>query len=462
MKTAFAILSIAVSACQLTATVHSLSSAAELTQLIRDQLVKPGDELVWKDGVYADVKIDLTGINGKPNTLIVLRAETSGGVRFTGASQLWIGADYAEVSGFRFEAISSVAAPRKVISFRGGNDDPAYFSRLTDVSIIESEAGLPVLQDSKWVVIYGQHNRVDHCYFSGKRSHDNLMTVYLDESKLPSWHQIDSNYFADRQDGTLAGGTTNGWEIIRIGDSKSSQQQALCRVERNYFEQCNGEIEIISNKSGNNIYSGNVFRECSGQLTLRHGFGCLVIDNLFIGSHETKYEESGVRVIGPDHSVIGNTFVQLDGEGSRGALVLCEGVKDGRINEYYPVTNALVRANQYIDCKTPIVVGAMHGRKAKDSKLVDVPPTGVVIDQNVVIGSSPVFQLLSEEKPGITLRDNLAYTNRANIVIPWEADDVVNSAAFTVVPLITNDLSIEKWHARADQIRDSSGPSWRK
>ncbi|WP_269542905.1 polysaccharide lyase 6 family protein [Cerasicoccus fimbriatus] len=458
MKKIFAVLVFGAAFSGLTAAQHRVTSASEVTALIQSGVVVAGDELIWANGEYADVAIRLTGVDGEPGAPITLRAETAGQVVFTGSSHLQVGSDYAVVSGFRFLAECDEGAAKHVIEFRSGSDD-AHHSRLTNVVIEEREAGPPVLKKSKWVVLFGQFNRVDHCHFSGKRTHDNLMTVYLDETdaKRPAYHQIDHNYFGDRADGELAGGTNNGWEIIRIGDSRTSQQLALCRVEHNYFERCDGEIEIISNKSGGNIYQGNGFVECAGQLTLRHGFGCLVVDNLFVGSPSGNSLQSGVRIIGPDHQVVGNTFWRLGGEGARGAIVLTEGVADGQLNEYLPVTNALVRGNVIIDCHSPFVIGAMYGRKAKGGKVNDVPPRDVVIEHNSVIGNAPVFEFLSGGKPLIFLSNNLAFTDHP-VAVPWAA----SADAFTVQLLDAAMVDKNAIQNRVEFIRQNSGPQWRK
>ena len=42
-------------------------------------------------------------------------------------------------------------------------------------------------------------------------------------------------------------------------------------MEQNFFDRCDGELEIISSKSCDNIYRGNTFLNCAGMLTLRHG-----------------------------------------------------------------------------------------------------------------------------------------------------------------------------------------------
>jgi hypothetical protein len=75
----------------------------------------------------------------------------------------------------------------------------------------------------------------------------------------------------------------NGLESIRIGDSKTSFTDAHCVIAFNRFEDCDGEIEIISNKSCHNSYLHNTFYNCDGGLTLRHGNHTLCDGNYFDG-----------------------------------------------------------------------------------------------------------------------------------------------------------------------------------
>ncbi|MDC6636593.1 hypothetical protein OEZ81_27000, partial [Leclercia adecarboxylata] len=70
---------------------------------------------------------------------------------------------------------------------------------------------------------------------------------------------------------------------MRIGTSHDSQSDSRTVVENNWFEQCDGEVEIVSNKSGGNIYRGNVFQDSRGSLVLRHGHGNRVERNVFLG-----------------------------------------------------------------------------------------------------------------------------------------------------------------------------------
>ncbi len=159
--------------------------------------------------------------------------------------------------------------------------------------------------DTKWVSLYGSHNRVDHCYIRGKTNSGTTLVVWL--SDQPNYHQIDHNHYDPRP----ALGFNDG-ETIRVGTSDWSMHNSFAVVEENNFEGCSGEIEIISNKSCENVYRNNTFVDCEGTLTLRHGNRCSVEGNFFLGHH--KRETGGIRVNREDHKILDNYLEALQGE----------------------------------------------------------------------------------------------------------------------------------------------------
>ena len=117
----------------------------------------------------------------------------------------------------------------------------AHHCRLTDCVFeesAESDAGV----ESRWLSVYGTNNRVDHCSFAGKKNRGATLVVWV--TKSPGHHQIDQNHFGNRP---VLG--RNGGETIRIGTSDVSEFDSRTIVEQNYFHGCDGEAEIISNKS---------------------------------------------------------------------------------------------------------------------------------------------------------------------------------------------------------------------
>jgi poly(beta-D-mannuronate) lyase len=188
----------------------------------------------------------------------------------------------------------------------------------------------------------------------------------------PNHHRIDQNFFGPRE--KLG---KNGGETIRIGDSDTAHLSSHTLVENNCFEACNGEAEIISNKSCDNVYRYNTFLRCSGALTLRHGNGATVEGNYFLG--QKARGTGGVRIIGERHRVINNYFSDLEGDDHRAALSLMNGFKDSPANGYAPVKDAVVAFNTFVNCKETIVVGLSE----EDDP--DVPPTDCLIANNLIV-----------------------------------------------------------------------------
>jgi poly(beta-D-mannuronate) lyase len=156
------------------------------------------------------------------------------------------------------------------------------------------------------------------------------------------------------------------------------------------FDRCNGEAEIISNKSCDNVYRYNVFRRCAGALTLRHGHGATVEGNWFFG--EKARGTGGVRVIGERHRVINNYFTDLEGDDHRAALSLMNGFQNSPPDGYEPVKEALVAFNTFINCKETIVIGLSE----EDDP--DVPPTDCTIANNLVVTRRVAIDVRTEPK----------------------------------------------------------------
>ncbi|NUN71148.1 MAG: alginate lyase [Bacteroidetes bacterium] len=308
--------------------------------------IAPGDTLEMQNGVWMDQQIVLTAV-GTEERPVVLRAQVPGKVILSGRSQLRFSGEYIIVEGLLFANGGLETKGKAVIEFRTGSDKVANNSRLTDCAIIGYNPSDKWL-DYKWVSMYGRNNRVDHNYFTGKNHQGTLLVVWLDS--LPNGHRIDSNHFGPRPDHG-----ENGAEIIRIGTSDWSMFSSRTTVESNYFSSCDGEVEIISNKSCDNVYRYNTFVECAGSLTLRHGNRASVYGNYFFGHH--KKNTGGVRVIGEDHLVYNNYFDGLDGDQQYSALSFMLGVDGSKANGYFQVKRARILFNTFIDNRNNIVTG---------------------------------------------------------------------------------------------------------
>ena len=229
-----------------------MSTASELSAALEQ--VVAGHEIVLKDGNWRDVEIRFVG-QGTEAAPIVLRAENPGKVVLCGRSRLSMAGRWLEIRGLVFTDGSSEG--RDVVEFRVSSKEFAHQSRLVDCAIIDYNPRSD--RPYKWVSVYGQGNVVEDCHFTGKTNQGCLLTVWLDESVSPSRTIIRGNYFGPRP----SSNGQNEYETIRIGTSGTSHLTSECLVEGNYFEACNGEIEVISNKSCGNIYETKYFTSLS-------------------------------------------------------------------------------------------------------------------------------------------------------------------------------------------------------
>lgn len=295
----------------------------------------PGDVILLANGTWDDAVIRVSGAGTDANPITV-GAEIPGQVILTGDSRVQIGGNRVIVRDLIFTG-TYTGNDDEVIQFRNSGSDHATNALVTDISIIDYVPADG--RDTDWVSFYGSYNELTRSYFSG---HDVPgVTVVVDVDEGFNHHDITFNHFADR----IFGGE-NGWETIRVGVSDDSMQESFTVVEHNLFTRLDGEIEIISNKSGSNIYRYNTFLDCSGTLTLRHGKGCRVDSNLFLG--RGRDGSGGVRVIGTDHIIVNNHFEDTRGRDGA-AITVYAGVNGGALNEYFAADRAYIANNTFVD-----------------------------------------------------------------------------------------------------------------
>jgi poly(beta-D-mannuronate) lyase len=307
----------------------------------------PGDTIVLADGEWRDFPIVFTG-KGSAGHPVRLTAQTPGGVILTGRSSLRLAGEYLEISNLVFR--DGWSPTGEVVSFRRDGGHRANHSRVTGV-VIDHYSKPDRGESDHWVALYGRHNRFDHNQLIGKTNRGTTLVVVRDpEQGLDNRHRIDHNWFGPRPN--LG---ANGGETLRVGTSHDSLSDSHTLVEYNWFEGCDGEVEIVSNKSGANIYRGNVFFHSRGAMVLRHGDGNVVEDNVFLGGN--KPHTGGIRVINRDQIVRNNYMEGLAGEGFASALTVMYGVPDSPINRYTQVDNAVIENNTFVDAHS-VFLGA--------------------------------------------------------------------------------------------------------
>jgi len=392
-------------------------SAAEIRSVM--QMAQPGDTLVMCNGVWTNQPIVFEG-DGEEGKPITLRAETPGQVILTGSSSLKMGGTYLIVDGLYFTggALTQFGA-NAVVEFRSRASRHCHYCRLTNTVIEDYN---PVEDPSRprdefryrWVSLYGTHNWVDHSGFTGKTNAGSLLvvvrrTVDNQLTDEPQHHKIERNYFKDRPflGRDAEGNLINGGDIITIGESGNSLSDSLTTVESNVFERCDGEVELISSKSGGNKFLYNTFIDSQGTLTLRHGNGALVAGNFFFGNDQP--DTGGVRVIGEDHVVINNYFSGIAGSADtfRSAVNLFNGVPNSPLNGHFQVKNAVIAFNTFVDNQRNIIIG---GGKNNQRTL---PPLDSKIANNIVVRvtgpDTPCLINVVDEPINMTYEGNIMY-----------------------------------------------------
>lgn len=409
-----------------------VSSAAELKAL---GTLAAGDVVVWRNGTYAGQTVELKG-SGTAERPVVLRAETPGGVVFTGTSRLTVSGAYLQTEGFWWKNPEPVSGKAVVTLSKGSSH-----CTLADCAITGDGTAEDAATDTKWVSLYGTENTVTGCTLRDKRNIGTLLVVWLEAGVVPR-HRIANNSFS--RPVTLYGANgkaINGQETIRIGTSDYSMQDASCTVEENYFYHCHGEqAEIVSNKSCRNLYRRNLFVECQGTLTMRHGNDCTATGNYFVGNNMPG--TGGIRLIGEGHTVEYNYLEGLAGTGYRSAICLVRGQENAALNGYWQVKNARVRNNTLFGCKYGLNVNYGSGDQV-------LPVVSTEIENNVVSAASSsayTVYCTTTPAPGITWSGNTLYSGKQS---------------GTSLPVVTVPPAKPNVQPAMDAIRAGAGCTWK-
>lgn len=310
------------------------------------EAVSAGDEIIIANGNYSGWVLSLNS-NGTATKPVIVRAETSGKVIFSGevdSPVFKVTGSYAEISGLLFSGCKVSKGSGKsgvLIELKS-----SLHCRITDCTFKENST---MAQYMPLVVISGkgEDNRVDHCTFTGNRDNQEVQ-VKITKEEVPVYTSIDKNLFKDKEKVTWKGG--NGGECVQVGQDPIllGTQVSRTTVRDNLFIRCNGEAEVISNKSSANHYLHNYFEGCKGELVMRGGHDCLVDSNSFKGG------SGGIRISGTHHTISNNTLTGLPV-----AIRLMYGMAKGKeeIGFYVAASDCLIKNNHISNAARGILIG---------------------------------------------------------------------------------------------------------
>ena len=152
-------------------------AAGDVAATLRE--AKPGDRIVIEDGVYNDLTLKWLG-RGSEKKAPAHRGSDArrGGLHGHPRRCVWRG-EWVEVSGLCFR--DGHAPSGSVIEFRNGRE-VANHCRLTECVV---DGYNPARRDMaySYILLYGRHNRVDHCTLTGKLNLGVTLIVMLNEER---------------------------------------------------------------------------------------------------------------------------------------------------------------------------------------------------------------------------------------------------------------------------------------
>ncbi|MCT4601452.1 MAG: polysaccharide lyase 6 family protein [Marinifilum sp.] len=342
----------------------TVSTVAELTTAIAN--LTEGTRIIIENNIYSDINLTINAVGSQSNPILI-ESETLGGVTFDGTSQLKVRGDYISLKGINFPTGDEVFIDE-------GNYNEYQYCKF-DNSTGDISGHVMRLE--------GTHTSVHHCTFNGKTTSGNYINVIVDEN-VGSFHKIYRNTFS------RPNGSGNGRSAMRIGHGTMATYDAYVLVERNLFDACDGESEIVSVKSSSNYIRNNTFRMCRGHLSLRQGDGSVVEGNFFIGDGAKKC--GGIAVRGDRHFIFNNYFSGIrDVEGGVMSFGVADDIDPDRVSAGLPgrkfglTTNIVVCFNTIMNHKSICDYDFLYGYGSRNRTHV---PNNIYMYNNVSDNSS--------------------------------------------------------------------------
>ena len=190
-------------------------------------------------------------------------------------------------------------------------------------------------------------------------------------------------------------------------------------MEHNLFEDCDGDPEIVSVKSSDNIIRHNTFAASYGTLSLRHGNRNIVEGNYFFGKDKaigtspagsTLYT-GGIRIYGTDHMIINNYMEGLNGTRWDAPITLTQGdAIDGQsssLSKHFRAERVTIAYNTLVNNSHGIEIGYDNNDNyGKDLKDITIANNLITSAENSLI---EIVDTDNDQGDEITWLSNLMY-----------------------------------------------------
>jgi chondroitinase B-like protein/glycosyl hydrolase family 16 len=375
--------------------VVNVSSSSALTTALSNATA--GQKIVLANGTYSG-SFQVSGKNGSSSSGISVEAASTGGAVFAAGSSFTVkDSSYVTLRGlsFPFELSSG-----NLTQFRGS----AHHCRITRCLFGPSSVGSPGSNKSPFVYLGDNCDfiRIDHNELRNKANPGNAI---LGDGNFSSFQvvkhiRIDHNYIHD-----IRPEVDNEKEPIRLGVSTMSKTMSYSVIERNRFQGCICEPEIVSAKAGGIRISGNVFYRSIGGPVYRHGVSGVMSDNYVVDGAQTfgsTIGSGGFRFYDKEHEVSYNYVQGVFGGNFQGALLLDTGDAEGsstNLSAHWRVVNALVERNVLVGNPTGIQIGDNYSSA----------PTGCNIRDNIVAQAGNGQAITQLVAPVSTAQNNNPY-----------------------------------------------------
>jgi len=367
-------------------------SAAELLRELAS--AAPGVTVVLDDGEYrldSPVTVSVRATSSGP---FVITARHRGKAVITGSAHVLLRrASHVVIEGLVFRTEQSSA-----VRLEG----------CEHVRITRNRFALRERGRGSWVMVTGvpgdsvtlsRGNRIDRNLFEGKKELGNFITVEGTKrfaSAVSQYDTIEYNHFRD-----IGPRAENVLEAIRIGSSEYTLSKGYTLLRNNLFERCDGDPEYISIKQSACTVRANTFRECLGSLSLRHGNGSVVEENVVLGNGRTgafldstgkrwTLGTGGVRFCGDSMVVRGNYFEGLTGTEWDATIAATNGdadYGDGQpLTKHYRITNTVLEGNILVNNRGGLEIG--FDGAGFQGNWWHRPPVNLTVRNNIITGAS--------------------------------------------------------------------------